>query len=235
MTGTIINTASIILGGLIGLFLGSRIKNSLKQTVVSGLGLFTLSYAISLFLKTQNALIVLGSLLLGILLGEWWKIEEGLAWLGVKLESIVNRGNGGSEGSSRFIKGFLTSTLLFVIGPMAILGAIQDGLTGDANTLLIKSILDGFTAMAFASTMGVGVVFSALPVLIYQGSITLLAQQVQQIATDTMMTELTATGGVILAGLAISSILEIKKIRTGSFLPALIIAPILVFLVSLIK
>jgi len=155
--------------------------------------------------------------------------------LGVKLESKVNRGNGGSEGSSRFIKGFLTSTLLFVIGPMAILGAIQDGLTGDANTLLIKSILDGFTAMAFASTMGVGVVFSAFPVLIYQGSITLLAQQVQQIATDAMMTELTATGGVILAGLAISSILEIKKIRTGSFLPALIIAPILVFLVSLIK
>ena len=235
MTGTIINTASIILGGLFGLFLGSRIKDHLKQTVVSGLGLFTLSYAISLFLKTQNALIVLGSLLLGILLGEWWKIEEGLAWLGVKLESKVNRGNGGSEGSSRFIKGFLTSTLLFVIGPMAILGAIQDGLTGDANTLLIKSILDGFTAMAFASTMGVGVVFSAFPVLIYQGSITLLAQQVQQIASDAMMTELTATGGVILAGLAISSILEIKKIRTGSFLPALIIAPILVFLVSLIK
>ncbi|HOV05766.1 MAG TPA: DUF554 domain-containing protein [Anaerolineaceae bacterium] len=235
MTGTIINTASIILGGLIGLFLGSRIKDHLKQTVVSGLGLFTLSYAISLFLKTQNPLIVLGSLLLGILLGEWWKIEEGLAWLGVKLESKVNRGNGGSEGSSRFIKGFLTSTLLFVIGPMAILGAIQDGLTGDANTLLIKSILDGFTAMAFASTMGVGVVFSAFPVLIYQGSITLLAQQVQQIASDAMMTELTATGGVILAGLAISSILEIKKIRTGSFLPALIIAPILVFLVSLIK
>ncbi len=235
MTGTIINTASIILGGLIGLFLGSRIKDHLKQTVVSGLGLFTLSYAISLFLKTQNPLIVLGSLLLGILLGEWWKIEEGLAWLGVKLESKVNRGNGGSEGSSRFIKGFLTSTLLFVIGPMAILGAIQDGLTGDANTLLIKSILDGFTAMAFSSTMGVGVVFSAFPVLIYQGSITLLAQQVQQIATDAMMTELTATGGVILAGLAISSILEIKKIRTGSFLPALIIAPILVFLVSLIK
>jgi uncharacterized membrane protein YqgA involved in biofilm formation len=235
MTGTIINTASIILGGLIGLFLGSKIKDHLKQTVVSGLGLFTLSYAISLFLETQNALIVLGSLLIGILLGEWWKIEEGLAWLGVKLESKVNRGNGGAEGSSKFIKGFLTSTLLFVIGPMAILGAIQDGLTGDANTLLIKSVLDGFTAMAFASTMGVGVVFSAFPVLLYQGSITLLAQQVQRIATDAMMTELTATGGVILAGLAISSILEIKKIRTGSFLPALIIAPILVFLVSLIK
>jgi uncharacterized membrane protein YqgA involved in biofilm formation len=104
---------------------------------------------------------------------------------------------------------------------MAILGAILAGRPGDANTLLIKSVLDGFTAMAFASTMGVGVVFSAFPVLLYQGSITLLAQQVQRIATDAMMTELTATGGVILAGLAISSILEIKKIRTGSFLPAL--------------
>lgn len=235
MIGTFVNFASIIAGGFIGLVLGARLKDSLKQTVVNGLGLFTLAYALTLFLKTNNALIVLGSVVIGILLGEWWRIEDGLTWLGNRLEARVNKGNGGAAGSARFIKGFLTSTLLFVIGPMAILGSIQDGLTGDFNTLLIKSVLDGFTAMAFASTMGAGVLFSAVPVLLYQGAISLLAQQVQKIASPEMMNELTATGGVILAGLAISSILEIKKIRTGNFLPALIIAPIIVFILSLIK
>jgi hypothetical protein len=235
MVGTFVNTACILLGGFLGVLLGSKLKDNLKQTVVSGLGLFTLAYAVSLFLVTQNALIVLGSIVIGILLGEWWRIEDGLTWLGTRLESKVNKGNGGAVGSARFIKGFLTSTLLFLIGPMAILGSIQDGLTGDFNTLLIKSVLDGFTAMAFASTLGVGVIFSAVPVLLYQGSITLLAQQVQKFATPEMMNELSATGGVILAGLAISSILEIKKIRTGNFLPALIIAPIIVFILSLIK
>ncbi len=235
MIGTLVNTAFIIVGGFLGVLLGSKLKENLKQTIVSGLGLFTLAYAVSLFLQTENALIVLGSVVIGILLGEWWRIEDGLTWLGVRLEAKVNKGNGGTAGSARFIKGFLTSTLLFVIGPMAILGSIQDGLTGDFNTLLIKSVLDGFTAMAFASTLGVGVMFSAVPVFLYQGSITLLAQQVQKIATPEMMNELSATGGVILAGLAISSILEIKKIRTGNFLPALLIAPLLVLLLSLIK
>ncbi len=234
MTGTLINVATILVGGFLGVLLGARLKERLKQTVVNGLGLFTLVYAISLFLQTQNALIVLGSLLIGMLLGEWWRIEEGLAQLGVHLEARFNK-NQGMEGSAKFIKGFLTSTLLFVIGPMAILGSIQDGLTGDYHTLLVKAILDGFAAMAFASSMGVGVMFSALPVFAYQGGITLLAQQVQKIATPEMMNELTATGGVILAGLAISNILEIKKIRTGSFLPALLMAPLIVWIVSLIK
>jgi len=234
MIGTLVNTASIVAGGLLGVLLGTKIKDHLKQTIVNGLGLFTLIYAVSLFLVTENPLIVLGSLVIGILIGEWWRIEDGLSWLGTRLEVKVNKGNGGAVGSARFIKGFLTATLLFVIGPMAILGSIQDGLTGDYNTLLIKSVLDGFTAMAFASTMGVGVLFSAVPVFIYQGTISLLAQQVQKVATPAMMNELSATGGVILAGLAISSILEIKKIRTGNFLPALLIAPLIVFLLSLI-
>ncbi|HPS41954.1 MAG TPA: DUF554 domain-containing protein [Anaerolineaceae bacterium] len=234
MTGTLVNFAAILVGGALGLLLGSKISQKLNQTVVSGLGLFTFAYAISLFLKTENPLIVLGSLLIGILLGEWWRIEDGLTRLGEKLEARFNRGSRAGD-SSRFIKGFLTSTLLFCIGPMAILGSIQDGLTGNANTLFIKSILDGFAALAFASSLGVGVLFSSVPVLFYQGTITLLAQQVQKVATDSMMNELSATGGVILAGLAISNILEIKKIRTGSFLPGLIIAPLIVFILSLLK
>ncbi len=234
MIGTLVNVAAIHVGGFLGLLLGSKIKKQFNQTVINGLGLFTFAYAISLFLKTENALIVLGSLLIGMLLGEWWRIEDGLTQIGVKLEAKFNRGDG-SEDTTRFIKGFLTSTLLFCIGPMAILGSIQDGLTGDYNTLLIKSVLDGFAALAFASSLGVGVLFSAIPVFLYQGGITLLAEQVQKVATTSMMNELSATGGVILAGLAISNILEIKKIRTGSFLPALLIAPLLVFLLGLLK
>ncbi len=232
MTGTLINIGTILVGGILGLLLGSRLSEKLKNTVIAGLGLFTLVYGVSLFLKTGNSLIVLGSVLVGGLLGEWWHIEDGLNHLGFWLEGKFNRN---SENSSNFIKGFITASLVFCIGPMAILGSIEDGLTGNYNTLAIKAILDGFGAMAFASSLGVGVLFSAVMVLIYQGGITLLAGQVQAIATTTMMNELSATGGIILVGIAVSSLLEIKKIRTGSFLPALVIAPIIVAILTLFK
>ena len=234
MNGTLINIAAILVGGTIGLLLGGRLAERIKKTVVCGLGLFTLVYGISLFLKTSNSLIVLGSILIGILLGEWWRIEEGLEKLAAWLEAKINHGSQ-SDGREKFIKGFFTATLLFCIGPMAILGSIEDGLSGSVNTLVVKSILDGFAAMAFASTLGVGVLFSSLMVFVYQGSITLLAKQVQGFATPDMMNELTATGGIILTAIAISSLLEIKKIRTASFLPALIIAPVIVWIISLIK
>ena len=118
---------------------------------------------------------------------------------------------------------------------MAILGALEDGLSGNIQTLVIKSVLDGFAAMAFASTLGFGVLFSSVMVLIYQGAISLLARQIQGVMTEPMILELTATGGVILAGIAISNLLEIKKIRTASFIPAIILAPLIVFLISIIK
>lgn len=234
MIGTFINVGTVLVGGVLGLLLGSRLSEKLKNTVIAGLGLFTLVYGVSLFLKTGNSLIVLGSILIGGLLGEWWRIEDGLNHLGFWLESKFNRK--GAEGSQKdFIKGFVTASLVFCIGPMAILGSIEDGLTGNFNTLAIKAILDGFGAMAFASSLGVGVLFSALIVFVYQGSITLLASQVQTIATTSMMNELSATGGIILVGIAISSLLEIKKIRTGSFLPALLLAPLIVWVLSLVK
>lgn len=232
MTGTLLNAGTIIVGGGLGLLLGSRLSSRLKQTVVAGLGLFTLVYGITMFFKTQNSLIVLGSLVVGTILGEWMHIEEGLAVLGQKLEKTFNHSNG-TEGKESFIKGFLTASLIFCVGPMAILGSIEDGLTGNFNTLAVKSILDGITAMAFASTLGVGVLFSAGLVLLYQGGITLLAGQVQNFTTTAMMNELTAVGGVILVGIAVSGLLEIKKIRTASFLPSLILAPLVVYVLSL--
>lgn len=231
MTGTLLNVVTVLVGGALGLLFGARLPERLKSTVVSGLGLFTAAIGIQMFLKTENPLIVLGALLAGALLGEWWKIEDGLERLGGWLESRFASGGGSSN---RFVHGFMTASLLFCVGPMTILGAIQDGLTGDYNLLAVKSVLDGFAALAFASTLGMGVLFSALVILAYQGGISLLAAQLNAIVTPPMINEMTAAGGVILLGLAISSLLEVKKIRTGNFLPALAIAPLIVWLLSLV-
>jgi uncharacterized membrane protein YqgA involved in biofilm formation len=230
--GTLINVVTILLGGVLGTMLGGRIPERMRKTVVSGLGLFTLAYGLKLFLETQNALIAAGGLLLGTLLGEWWQVEAGLEWLGSWMQRKVQKGNDG-DGRKRFIQGFMTASLIFCIGPMAILGSIQDGLTGDYQTLAIKAILDGFAALAFASSLGIGVTFSAFPVLVYQGGITLLSSQVNRITTPEMMKEMSAVGGLLLMGLAISNLLEIKPIKVGNMLPALIITPILVALVAL--
>ncbi len=230
MTGTLINVFTVLLGGSLGLFLGGRLPERLKSTVIAGLGLFTTALGLQMFLKSENALIVLGGLLIGSLLGEWWHIEEGLRNLGTFLEARFARGS-----SSQFVRGFLTTSLLFCIGPMTILGAIQDGLTGDYRLLAVKAVMDGFAALAFASSLGLGVLFSALTVLIYQGAISLLAAQLNTLLTQAMMNEMTATGGVILLGLAISSLLEIKPIRTGNFLPALVISPLIVWIVGFWK
>ncbi|MEJ5240516.1 MAG: DUF554 domain-containing protein [Anaerolineales bacterium] len=225
MTGTLINVFTVLLGGSLGLFLGGRLPERLKSTVIAGLGLFTTALGLQMFFKSENALIVLGGLLIGSLLGEWWHIEEGLRNLGTFLEARFAR-----DSSSHFVRGFLTTSLLFCIGPMTILGAIQDGLTGDYRLLAVKAVMDGFAALAFASSLGLGVLFSALTVLIYQGTISLLAAQLNTLLTPAMMNEMTATGGVILLGLAISSLLEIKPIRTGNFLPALLISPLIVWI-----
>jgi uncharacterized membrane protein YqgA involved in biofilm formation len=232
MTGTLIDVAAIIVGGLLGILLGKRLSDNLKNTVIAGMGLFTTAVGFEMFLKTTNSLIVLGAIIFGVLLGEWWKIEEKIQSLGIWLEKRVTGESVG--GSSFFVRGFLSASILFCTGPMAVLGSISDGLRGDFLTLSIKSVLDGFISIAFASTLGMGVTFSALPVLAYQGGISLIAANLNSIITDTMMSELTATGGVLLMGVGISSILEIKKIRVGNFLPAIVIAPLLVYILSLV-
>jgi uncharacterized protein len=230
MTGTFINFAAIIVGGTLGIFFGTRLSENLKNTVVAGMGIFTAAIGVTMFLKTENSLIVLGALIIGGLLGEWWRIEDRVQSMGIWLEK---RFTGSSEGtSSRFVRGFLSASLLFCTGPMAVLGSISDGLRGDYLTLSIKSILDGIISIAFASTMGIGVLFSALPVFVYQGSISLLAAQLNSIMSNSMMNEMTATGGILLIGIGISSLLEIKKIRVGSFLPALVVAPLISYILS---
>ncbi len=228
MTGTIINVIAVLLGGVIGLLFGSRIPERFKSTIVAGLGLFTAAMGLQMFLNSENPLIVLGALLIGALLGEWWKIEDGMQALGQFLEKRFYRDEEVGSGS-RFVRGFMVASLLYCVGPMTILGSIQDGLTGDYNLLAVKSTLDGFASIAFASTLGVGVLFSSLVVFVFQGGISLMAGQLSAIISDPMLNEMTAAGGVILLGLAISNLLEMKKIRVGNFLPALIIAPLIVW------
>jgi uncharacterized membrane protein YqgA involved in biofilm formation len=232
MIGTLINVVAVLGGGALGTRLGGRLPERLSQTVVAGLGLFTLGFGLQMFLKTQNSMVVVGSLLVGGVLGEWWQIEGRVRSMGAWLEKRVMGDK--PAGEALFVKGFLTASLVFCVGPMAILGSIQDGLTGNFQVLAVKSVLDAFAAMAFASSLGVGVMFSALSLLVYQGAITLMAAQVQSVVTAAMMTEMTATGGLILMGIAIGSLLEIKPIRAGNFLPALIIAPFAVWFLTLI-
>jgi uncharacterized membrane protein YqgA involved in biofilm formation len=241
MTGTLINIATVLIGGLLGMFFGSRLPERIRQTVVMGLGLFTAAIGVQMFMNTENPIVVLVSLLLGGILGEWWHIEEGLNNLGGWLEQRFGQSKSSSpedppskapDARERFIRGFLTASLVFCVGPMTILGSIQDGLTGDYNLLAIKSVLDGFAALAFASSLGVGVLFSTLTILVFQGGISLLAGLAEAIITTPMMNEMTAAGGLLLLGLSISSLLELRKIRVGNFLPALILAPLIVAILT---
>lgn len=244
MTGTLINISAILVGSFIGLMFGARLSDRVRETVIAGLGLFTSAIGVQMFLEIKNPIIVLGALLIGGGLGEWWRLETRLLNLGRYLENSFSREGHGlgedippyslSEGTqgegNRFIRGFLTASLVFCIGPMTILGAIQDGLSGDYSLLAIKAVLDGFASIAFASSLGIGVLFSTLVVLIFQGGISLLAAQAT--ITTSMMNEMTAVGGLLLLGLGISSLLEIKPIRVGNFLPALFIAPLIVAILS---
>jgi uncharacterized protein len=236
MTGTILNIITVLLGGGLGLAFGARLPTKMRETIVAGLGIFTAAYGLKIFLDTQNPLIVLGSLLIGGVLGEWWQIEEGLknigAWLENRSRGNIKSSEGQVDRKNRFVRGFLTASLVFCVGPMTILGSIQDGLSGDYSLLAVKSVLDGFAALAFASTLGEGVLFSTFVILAYQGGLSLLAAQASTWITENMMVEMTAVGGVILIGLAISSLLEIKTIRVGNFLPALIVAPLIVELIK---
>lgn len=233
MTGTIINVAAVILGSLVGLLVGNRIPEKTRQTLISVMGLYTLAYGVFIFTKTQNMLIPLLSLVMGTIIGELLKIEEGLNSLGERIQRKLAIWNPNLTGEpQKFVTGFVSASLLFCIGPMAILGSIQDGISGDFQMLAIKSLLDGIGSIAFASTLGVGVMFSAVVILVYQGAISLLSGWIGQGFGDAAVAEMTATGGVILVGIGISNLLQIKKIRTGSFLPAIFIAVLIVLLLN---
>ena len=228
MIGTLINVVTVLVGGALGTFLGSRLPDKMRQTVIYGLGLVTAVVGMQAALSTQNVLLIMGCVLFGGVLGEWWRIDAGLEALGRWLEDRF--GGKRAEGDERSItRAFVTASLVFCVGPMTVLGSIQDGLTGDYTLLAIKSVLDGFSSLAYAAAMGMGVTFAAISVLAVQGTLTLGASLFETVLTDAMMTELTASGGVIMLGIGLL-MLDVKRIKVANFLPALIVAPLLVVL-----
>lgn len=238
MTGTIINTAAVLAGGSAGVLLGNRLPEKMRQTVMAGIGLTTLLIGAQMALKTEQILITLGSIVLGGIFGEAIDIDRWLERLGRWLEAQVAKwplGVGaptdGPEGKATpsFTRAFVTASLVFCVGPMTILGSIQDGLSGDYQTLAVKSMLDAFTSIAFASSLGIGVPFSALTVLVYQGALTLAAGWLKGALSPAMINEMTATGGLLILGIGFQ-LLEIRRIRVANLLPALAIAPIAVAL-----
>lgn len=234
MTGTLLNCGAILVGSIIGIHLGSKLPEKLKQSIFLSLGVFTLLIGIQLFLKTENATIPLLSLLFGVIIGEWLDIDSRLQGLSSFLEKhLLPASADNSQPQGKFMRGFLPAALLYCSGPMAVLGSIQNGLTGDISTLTVKSLLDGFASLAFASSLGIGVAFSSIPVLLYQGLISLFASRIQIILNASMINELTAVGGIILAAIAIDSFLMLKSIRTANMLPALLLAPVFTYFFQL--
>ena len=225
MTGTILNVFAILIGGGAGLLFGAKLPDRIRESSIWAMALFVFALGVKMTLQSQNALISIGSVLLGGLLGEGWRIDAAIERAGGWLEARVAR-NTTADGTARFIKGFVSASLLFCVGPMAILGAIDNGLRGSYQILAVKSLLDGVIAVAFAASLGEGVLFAALPLLLYQGSLSLLAVQAQAVLTAPMTAELTAAGGLLMMGIAVS-MLELRPIRVANYLPALAIAPLI--------
>lgn len=218
MIATLINVALVLLGSLLGLVFRSWISTRFADTLTCALGLCVLGIGISSMLQTADTLCVIICMVLGTLLGEWLGIERRMDGLGELIRSKLMRGGG----SSRFVEGFVNASVLFCVGAMAINGAMQAGMAGQYDILISKSVIDGVTAITFSSAMGVGVAFSALPILLYEGGLTLLFGLVGQGMDPKVVAEMSAVGGTIIAGIALNMLgLPKEKIRVGNMLPAI--------------
>ena len=216
LQGTLVNIAAIIVGVLIGRWSGRFLSAAMRQTLMVGLGLAVLLIGLQLALKSQQLMIVIGSLILGGLIGEVLGIEKRLEAFGARLQKRFS-------GLGSLAEGFVTSSLLFCVGAMAIMGALQDGLGGKPTILYAKSALDGVAAIALTSTLGVGVIFSIIPLLLYQGSITLIAELAQTILTEPVITEMNAVGGLLIVAISLD-LMGIKRLPVGNLLPAVFVA-----------
>ncbi|MEM1586929.1 MAG: DUF554 domain-containing protein [Candidatus Bathyarchaeia archaeon] len=225
MYGTLVNAASVILGSLLGIVLRSGFPEKIKRIVFHGVGLVTLFMGFQMSMKTSNIIILFFSILIGAIIGETLNIEEYIEKIGNLIKLKLG------SGEDKFVEGFITAFLIFCIGPMTIVGSIEDGLYGNPTILYAKSILDGFTSISLASMLGLGVLFSSIPLLLYQGGITALASYARVFFTEITINELSAAGGIILIGLGIN-ILEIRKIKVVNLLPSLIISVVLAHLVT---
>lgn len=232
LIGTLLNALTVFIGGTLGTLLGSRFPAKIQTSIFAALGLFTFVIGIQSTLLSKNALIVLASLIIGVFVGETLDIDQRLIQFGEWLRRLLQKKEDKGK-QSRFVEGFVTASLVFCVGPLTIQGAIENGLTGDFTKLAIKSMLDGFAALAFATTMGSGVLASIIVILVFQGGLAILASFGTSFFTLSMINEMSATGGVVLLAIALR-LLDIKKIRAGNMLPSIFIAPTIVYLLDLI-
>src|SRR6185437_11786585 len=228
VNGTLINALAVLVGGVIGSLAGDRLPKRIHESLFGVLGLFTVLIGLLGALTTKNPLILLGSLLIGTLLGEMINIEAGLERAGNWLQSKL------AKPGSTLSEAFVTASLVFCVGPLSILGSLDNGLSGDTTKLVIKATLDGFAALAFGATLGWGVLLAIFTILLYQGGLSLGAHAIAPLLTGNpdAITELTAAGGLILVAVGLK-LLKIRDLRVANYLPALIVAPLLVAGVAL--
>ena len=224
LQGTLVNIVAVVVGSLIGMAVGDRLPEKIKQIVLYSLGLGTILIGIKLALLTENVTLIIGTLLLGAITGTLLDLEGKLELLAEKFKATVK------SDSATFVTGFVSASLLFCVGPMTVIGSIQDGTVGDATLLYTKSVLDGFAAIALASGLGIGVLYSAITVLIVQGGLTLAGGALADLTSSAVIVEMSATGGLMIVAIGLY-LLEIKKLPLANLLPALIyIVPLTLWL-----
>ncbi|MEK6207337.1 MAG: DUF554 domain-containing protein [Chloroflexota bacterium] len=221
-TGTLLNAATVLLGGLVGTVVGDRLPERLRENVVRGVGLFVTAMGVKFAIDTTNLLYLLGAILLGGIVGSLIGVDLRLNQLGEMLQRRFARG-----GTSTVAEAFVTASIVFCVGPLTFLGSIQNGLTGDATLLTVKSVLDGFTAMALAATLGWGVLLTVPLILIYQGGLAVGASLFAGVLSDLQLREMSAVGGLLLIGVGLR-LLSIRDVKVADFLPAIIVSPLVV-------
>jgi uncharacterized membrane protein YqgA involved in biofilm formation len=230
LSGTLLNALTVLVGGLLGTALGDRLPPRLLERVILGVGLFTLAMGLRFALETSQLLYLLGSIVLGGIAGAVLGVDRRLTALGDTLQRRFARAGRESTVSEAFV----TAAIVFCVGPLTFLGSIQNGLSGDASLLAIKSVLDGFTAIALAATLGWGVLLTIVVILVYQGGLALGAAFLAGALTELQLREMNAVGGLLIVGVGLK-LLSIRDVRVADFLPAILVAPLLVAAVLKIK
>ena len=222
LSGTLLNAATVLVGGVLGTVLGDRLPANLRESVVRGIGLFTLAMGTKFAIDTSNLLFMLGAVLLGGILGSLWGVDRRLSALGDLLQRRFAAGS-----TSTVAEAFVTAAIIFCVGPLTFLGSIRNGLTGDATLLSVKSVLDGFTSIALAATLGWGVLLTIPLILVYQGGLALGASLFSGLLNELQLREMSAVGGLLIIGVGLK-LLNIRDVKVADYLPAIVVSPFVV-------